>query len=175
MMKKLTCSFLALTIISFFASALVRAEDVTKIGFVNAQRIIEESKAGIDAYQKLKQLQDKHKELVEIKKAGIEKAEEEYLKQYMTLSETAKNEKEEQLRNDRKDFKRMLEDADSEIAQKEKQYMEKIQKEVMDIIQQLGKEEGYTLILDKVTVLYASQAIDLTDKVILKYDQTFQP
>jgi Skp family chaperone for outer membrane proteins len=40
------------------------------------------------------------------------------------------------------------------------------------VIQKLGADEGYTLILEKneAIVLYASKVIDLTDRVIKLYD-----
>ena len=176
MRKLVLISFIGALILACNNQATFAADEL-KIGYVNAQRIIEESKAGKQAYQKLKELQDEHKSKVEAKKSDIESKEEELRKQYMTLSESAKMEKEENLRKEKKEFKRMLEDADTEIGAREKSYLEKIDKEVMEVIDKVGKEEGYTVILGQVgsLILYANPTIDLTDKVIQKYDLTFQP
>jgi outer membrane protein len=156
----------------FLCGSVSMGADEIKLGFVNAQRIIEESKSGKEAYKQLKELQDTHKQSVEAKKAEIDKSEEELQRQYLTLADSAKAEKEEQLRKAKKDFQRMLEDADADIGRREKAFLEKIDKEVMVIIQAIGKEKGYTLIFGQIgsAVLYANPVIDLTDEVIKKYD-----
>ena len=48
----------------------------------------------------------------------------------------------------------------------------KILKEVEKVIEELGKKEGYTLILEKQRsfILYAPEEIDLTEKVIKALD-----
>jgi outer membrane protein len=175
-MKKQT--FLTLVIGIFAASFFLPAfaADTLKIGVVDAQRIIEESKAGKAAYQQLKELQEQHKQSVEAKKVEIDKSEQELQKQYATLSETAKAEKEETLKKAKTDFKRMLEDADNDINNKEKAFLEKIDKEVMEIIKKLGKDEGFTLIMSKAgsSILYTNNEMDLTEKVVKLYDQKQQ-
>ncbi|MGA2192870.1 MAG: OmpH family outer membrane protein [Nitrospirota bacterium] len=44
--------------------------------------------------------------------------------------------------------------------------------EVQAVIGKFGKEEGYTLILERSVVLYAPEAVDVTDRVIKAYDET---
>jgi len=176
-MKKIMIVTTLCLCISFLALGTVRAADEIKLGYVNAQRIIEESKAGKEAYGKLKELQEEHKTRVEGKKAEIDAEEAAFQKQYMTLSDDAKTEKEAELRRAKKDFKRMLEDADADIGSREKTYLEKIDSEVMEIIDRVGKEKGYTLILGQIgsSILYANPTIDLTEVIISEYDKTFQP
>ncbi len=175
-MKKITTFMLTALITMFIPGSAIRAADEIKLGFVNAQRIIEESIAGKTAYKQLKALQDQHKKAVEAKKAEIDKAEKELQQQYLTLSDSAKQEKDMALSRAKKDFQRMLEDADSEINSKEKAFLSKIDKEVMAIINKIGKEKGYTMIFGQAgsSVLYANPAIDLTDLVIKEYDATYQ-
>ncbi len=173
-MKKAGWALSILIITALVILPAARCADTLKIGFVNAQRIIEESKTGKDAYAKLKNLQDEKKKEVEAKKAAIDKSEEELRKQYLTLSEDAKRAKEEELTAAKKEFKRMLEDADADLGAKEKAYLEKIDKDVMEIIQKYGKDQGFTLILGKMgsAILYSDDALDVTDKIIEIYDKT---
>ncbi|MBN1355629.1 OmpH family outer membrane protein [bacterium] len=176
-MKKLTILITFLFCCATGIPEIIEAADELKIGYVNAQRIIEDSKAGQDAYRKLKELQDQHKTKVEAKKTEIDQNEAEFQKQYLTLSETAKAEKEADLRQAKKEFKRMLEDADAEIGLQEKSYLETIDRDVMGIIERFGREKGYTLILGQIgsSILYANPEIDLTGEIIKEYDKTFQP
>ncbi len=173
-MKK-SAIMIALMAICYLTPIALCADNL-KIGFVNAQRIIEESKAGKQAYSQLKVLQDEHKKKVEAKKAEIDNADEELKKQYSTLAENARVQKEEDIRKAKTDFKRMLEDADSDMAAKEKSYLEKIDKEVMEIIQKLGKEESYSILLSNSgpSILYIDPSMDITEKVIKLYDSAQQ-
>jgi outer membrane protein len=48
-----------------------------------------------------------------------------------------------------------------------------IQKEIVKLAKEMGKTEGYLLIIEKSVVLYAPNTIDITDKVIQKYNASF--
>ena len=49
--------------------------------------------------------------------------------------------------------------------------MDQIQGTVIPIVQAMTKAEGYTLVVDKSRVLFASRALDITDKVLLKLNR----
>jgi outer membrane protein len=53
--------------------------------------------------------------------------------------------------------------------------MNQIQKDVFDIANELGKAQGYTLIIEKKVagVIYVANKVDLTDEVIKKYNLTY--
>ncbi len=174
MEKRLILIAMMLVTVGLIFQPAIRAE--VKIGFVNPQKIIEDSVAGKAAYASLKQVQESHRQVIEGKKAEIDGAEEELQKQYFTLSESARAEKEEAIRKAKTDFKRMLEDADGDLSVKEKSYLEKIDKEVMQLINKIAKDEGYSIILgmNGPSVLYADPGLDLTDKVVKAYDATKQ-
>lgn len=174
MEKRLLLIAMMIIAVGMVIQPVIQAE--VKIGFVNPQKIIEDSVAGKAAYTSLKQIQENHRQEIEGKKAGIDAAEDELQKQYFTLSESARSEKEEAIRKSKTDFKRMLEDADADLAAKEKTYLEKIDKEVMELVNKIAKDEGYSIILgmNGPSVLYANQALDLTDQIVKAYDVTKQ-
>lgn len=43
-------------------------------------------------------------------------------------------------------------------------------REIRELIEKIGEEEGYTLIIEKGMVLYSNKGIDSTDSVLKKYD-----
>ena len=49
-----------------------------------------------------------------------------------------------------------------------KYLMQKLQQDVTAITQEIGKKEGYLLIMDKRGVIYTPNSVDLTDKLIQK-------
>ncbi len=149
----------------------LRAGEV-KIGYVDAQRVFSNSKVGKEAVKHLSELEQSYKQKLDAKKAEIDRMEEELRKQYFTLSESARQEKNEEVERAKIEIKRMAEDADRELAKLEKEYLSKIDREVSALIQEFGREGGYTLILGNVTsaVLYADESIDITEDVIRLYD-----
>jgi Skp family chaperone for outer membrane proteins len=46
--------------------------------------------------------------------------------------------------------------------------MNQLKIDVNEIIQEIGKKEGYLLIINKFGVMYSPSAIDITDKLIKK-------
>ena len=48
-----------------------------------------------------------------------------------------------------------------------------MQKDVFELIQRIGKKEGYLLIVNKVGVLYSPMSIDITDQLIKEYNIKF--
>ncbi len=51
--------------------------------------------------------------------------------------------------------------------------MQQLQGDITAITQQIGKKEGYLLIMDKRGVIYAPNSVDLTDKLIGKLNVKF--
>jgi Skp family chaperone for outer membrane proteins len=55
----------------------------------------------------------------------------------------------------------------------EQKLTDRIQKDVLNLVTEIGKAEGYLLIVSKPAVLYNPTAIDLTDKLIQKYNAKY--
>jgi len=55
----------------------------------------------------------------------------------------------------------------------QKRLIKRIRKEVLDIVQEIGKKEGYLLVIENIGVLYSPNTLDITDKIIEKYNANF--
>lgn len=93
-------------------------------------------------------------------------------KQAPMLNPDVRANKEKELQNKIREFQRWQEDVQNEVNQKTKEMERTISLGLQKVIQKLGEDEGYALILDKneMIVLFASKAIDLTDRVIKLHD-----
>ena len=93
-------------------------------------------------------------------------------KQAPMLNADARAAKEKELQGKARDFQRWGEDYQNEINQKQVEKERAISMSLQKLIQKLGADEGYTLILEKneAIVLYTSKAIDITDRVIKLFD-----
>jgi outer membrane protein len=49
-----------------------------------------------------------------------------------------------------------------------------LRKKLIDIVQRIGREQGYTVIIERGTpgLLYSREALDVTDQVIAQFDKT---
>jgi Skp family chaperone for outer membrane proteins len=51
--------------------------------------------------------------------------------------------------------------------------MQQLQTDVTTITREIGKKEGYLLIMDKRGVIYAPRSVDLSDKLIRQLNKKF--
>jgi len=90
----------------------------------------------------------------------------------MMLTPEARGTREKELQTRLRDVQRWGEDVQNELNQKRAEMERNVLVGLQKVVQKLGVEEGYTLILAKSqnSVLFASRSIDMTDLVIKAYD-----
>ncbi len=143
-----------------------------KIGFVDIQRAVNECQAGKEAKKTIaKELEKYNRQFLE-KQKELQAMRESLEKQAPMLNPDVRANKEKELQNKIREFQRWQEDVQNEVNQKTKEMERTISLGLQKVIQKLGEDEGYALILDKneMIVLFASKAIDLTDRVIKLHD-----
>jgi len=150
----------------------VYAEDSMKIGYVNMRKALNECKAGKSAKETLeKSIKDKQEKLDKAKK-DLETMQEDFEKKSSLLSEKAKQDKQEEFQKKLQEYQQQLADAQQEINEKEAKVTKDIIDGMRDIVEEIGKKEGYTLIFEEteISVIFAKEGLDITGKVIEKYD-----
>jgi outer membrane protein len=67
----------------------------------------------------------------------------------------------------------LADDYQRDLVRKEQQLLAKVQQELAGVIERVGKQRGYYLIVERrgASVLYSVPEADLTDEVIRAYDQ----
>ncbi len=143
-----------------------------KVGWVDIQKAVNECNAGKEAKKAIakemeklqKQFNDRQKELQGMKES-LEK-------QSPMLTVEARQAKEKEFQGKVRDYQRWLEDNQKDIQQKGMEMERNIGQGLLKVIQKVGADEGYTFILEKneMIVLYATKAIDMTDRVIKAFD-----
>lgn len=168
-MKKI---LLLLVMITLLTGSHAYAE-TNKIGAVDLLKALNESDAGKKAKTDLEFLIKTKQASLDEKGKNIEKIKNELEKQSSVLSADARKSKEEELERLVRDYQRQVTDSQNEVKKKEGDLTGGILKELREVIQQIGNEEGYTLILEggDGQILFAKKDIDLTDSVIKKFNQ----
>ncbi len=143
-----------------------------KIGYVDIQKAVNECNAGKEAKKSIAKELEKFQRLYLDKQKELQTMKDTIEKQAPMLTPEARATKEKELQAKGREFQRWVEDNQNELNQKRMEIERTISIGLQKIIQKVGTEEGYTLIVEKneTIVLFASKSIDLTDKVIRLYD-----
>jgi len=170
-MKK---QLLTLTVLFFFFGFIPSAfcADVAKIGILNFQKILTDSSAGKITQKQLSQKGTELQTLLKTEKDQLDEMKKAFEREALVLSPDKQNEKQRDFRIRVNDFKKMQEDFAREFKQLEVKLLNKIQTEVFQIAAEIGKKDGYLLILEKKAggVIYNPDQIDITDKIIKSYN-----
>jgi outer membrane protein len=155
-------------ILACLAAAPVLAADVAKIGVVNFQKILEESNAGKAAKAELKTARERMESDLKAKGAEIEDLRKRIENESMVMSKEMREEKNREVRIKMNDFKTLQKQYTTDLQGLERNLMKKMQTEIAGLVEEIGKKEGYLLIVSNLGVLYAPDSIDITDKIIQK-------
>jgi outer membrane protein len=165
--------FVLLFLLLFMPVSLLAVNDF-KIGYIDFQKVLNESDAGKKAKADLEIIVKSKQTTIDEKGKTIEKSKADLEKQASVLSAEAKKSKEDELEKMLREYQRLVQDSQTEVKKKELELTDVIIKDIRQIVEKMGEEGGYTLIIERTggMVLYSKKDIDLTDAVIKKYNQT---
>jgi outer membrane protein len=150
--------------------ALAWCQDRVKIGFIDVQRAISESVPGKRARERF-QAQVKKAEADLLKeKNELERLKAELDKKGPLLKDDERRNLEGDLQRRYVNYQRSMNDQQQELRQREGEMTSDILKELEKIVNEVGKSEKFTLILERSQILYSDQGIDITNKVIEVYN-----
>lgn len=149
------------------------AAQVGKVAIIDVERVLLESKRGKSGLQEIDTLRQS-------KEAESKRMQEEISNLRQRLSEGSLSLPDDKIAELQKDMeakvialRRFQEDANAELTKLRNAVLQRIEKSVFPVINEIGKEDGYTLIFNKYNsgLIYADDAVDITDRVIQRYDQ----
>ena len=154
------------------AAGAATAQEPVKLAYVDMQKALNESKSGKKALGELQKLMEERKTGLQRQKENIEKKKDELDKQGLLLNEETRKGREAEIRTAERDYSRTLSDLKEEFGRRESEFTDGIRKDLLKVIEKIGKEGAYTLVLEKQysAVLYAPASIDLTEALIKRYD-----
>ena len=160
---------IGIVLFGFLGSAL--AMDL-KVAYVDIQKAVNESNAGKDAKKVITKEVEKFQRQIADKQKELQTLKDSLEKQAPMLTPDARATREKEYQNKLREFQRWGEDTQNEINQKRVEMERNISVALFKVIQKVGADEGYTLILEKNEniVLFVSKTIDITDRVIKAYD-----
>lgn len=162
---------LALALAGLLAAAPGAAQSL-KVGYVDLQRALNESEAGRQAREKFKGQVDRLQGDLKKKKDALDAMKEQLEKKASVMRDEEARNMEKEYQRKLRDFERAYKDSQGELQQKDNELTLELLKQLQGIIEQFGKENGYSMILEQSSssVLYGAPELDLTDQIIARYN-----
>jgi len=151
-------------------AAAAPKEAPLKIGIIDTARIMRESKAAKSAASTFQKELEAKRAILTAKDKELRLLDTELKNPDSKLTADARKNKTDKLAQEVKEFKRMQTDLDEELKKRDSELTRKLIDEIRQVIRTLVKNENFTLILEKGSVVHADDAINITDKVIKLYD-----
>lgn len=148
----------------------------TRVGFVDIQRVLARSAAGLAAREQLEKDKATMQKQVDAQRVELEKLRDELEKKGQLLAADTRKEKQDLLERKVRDARRLVDDLQGTLQKKEEGVLAKVLQDVSGLVQKIGKDKGYGIVLERQrsSILYASADADLTDEIIHAYDDEYK-
>jgi outer membrane protein len=145
-------------------SALQAAE--LKIGFVNTAKILSEAPQAEGANKRLqREFAPREKGLADAQKS-LRSLEQKLAKDGDVMSESQRRNLERDILAQRRELKRSTDEFREDVNLRRNEELSKFQRDVIEVINKLAREERFDLILNDGAAIYASDQVDITSEVL---------
>ena len=145
-----------------------------KIGVINVERLVQESALGKEAFNRVKKLNDQKKDEGDKLQKELRDMEQKLADQGTALADDKREALQKSYQEKAIAFKRFQDDANRDLEAAQKKELGELERRVFPVINQIGKERGFTLIFNKFQagLVYADDSIDITDEVLKQFNTT---
>ena len=146
-----------------------------KIGYVDVRQVLVESNAGKQFKAAAEKAGREKQNMFAAEEKKLQALKETYEKEQLTYTEAQKRSKQRDLQDKYQTLQDSVNDTQKEFRQREGEFTSKALKDIRVAIAEVAKEEKATLVLgkDEMSVLYSEEGLDLTAKVLHKYNTKF--
>lgn len=182
MLQRLRLTTLALAVLGFGGllaglAELGWAADSFKMGVVDPQAVLEKSKAGRAALDKLKDYATSRQKLLTKDEDDLKGLEKQLKEQEAGLAEAKKRELQGTFRTKVQDYQKKVQDFNQELGVKQKELVDDYMKRIQTATKSVAEKSGISLVVDKGSdqtikiVIYNKETIELTEQVIKEFDR----
>jgi outer membrane protein len=165
-------AIIAVSLMTVAAISFAQQLPTGSVAVIDVQQIVQESAAGKEAMVRLKKLTDdkmaEGRKLAEAKQA----LEKQLATQGPTLSDEKRSELAKQIEDKDVEVKRFDEDARMAVDEARRKELETLERQIMPIINELGREMKLQLIFNKYQsgLVFADESVDITDQVLRRFN-----
>ncbi len=158
---KLT-TLILLSLLSFSVSA------AGKSAFINSKELFEKSPQAMAAGAQLKQQFGEREQSLRKLAEGIQQMEKTYQTDSAIMSDDQKRKAEDNIVQNKRRFQFEQQSLKEDLQSKQRELLQGVQAAIKIVIQAYGKENGYDFIFTETSIAYASEAVDITEAILLE-------
>ena len=145
-----------------------------KLAVINVDRLVTDSALGKEAFARVKKIADQKKEEADKLTKELREMEQKLADQGATLADDKKESLQKTYQEKAIAFKRFQDDANRDLETAQKKELSDLERRVFPVINQVGKEKGFTMIFNKFQsgLVYADETVDITDDVLKQFNTT---
>lgn len=148
------------------------AEDV-KLGFVDLQRALNEVDEGASAKKALKKEFDEKQKTLDAKQNELKALKDELDSRGTMMKPEVKQEKLNDLQKRLLETQQLYFQLQQELSKREGEATAEIFKKMGVILQTMGEEQAFSMIVEKSAVVYAKPSLDVTNELIRRYNDAY--
>lgn len=153
-------------VLALLCWSMALAQGDLKIGFVNAARILDQAPQAEQARERLeKEFAPRDQELVSAQRT-LRQLEEKLASDNTSMADEERRQMVREINSQKREIKRLRAEFQEDFNIRRNEELAKLQRQVYEAIVSLAKEEGFDLIVNDGAVIYASDRVDITDKVL---------
>jgi outer membrane protein len=144
-----------------------------RIAFVDLRKAVFNSREGKTAQQEFARLEETKLETLRPLRDELQRLEEELEKQKFLITEEALAERQLEIMKRRRDLERDIRAAEDDLQLEQVRLLQPIQKKIKTVVEKLGAEKGFTMIVDRSTrgFIYTDESLDVTELVIKRLNE----
>lgn len=171
-MLKKWLQHLALILLLLSAVSVANAE--ARIGFVNIALVLKEAPQADAARKKLEEEFAPRDDKIVAMQKKLKQMEEEMATDAENMSDEERKKKERQIVLEKREIKRTREEFNEDLNIRRNDELNKLQKLVYDTIVTLAKDKDFDIVFGD-NVIYASETVDLSEKVLERLNAQYNP
>jgi outer membrane protein len=159
---------MAALLIGMAAAATAHAD--VRLAYVDVQRALNECRAGKEAKTEFRGRIERLQAQLEGEQSDVERLKRELEEKGALMQSDQRQNLEDDYEKKLRHFQDDYKNSRDELQEKDNQVTGEIVRDLATVVRQIGEKSGYTMVMEKGTLLWAIPATDITDQVIRAYD-----
>ncbi len=161
---------LILGVVLLFVAVAIPAHAEVKLAYVDIQRALNECQAGKKARTSIRADAERAQAKLQKEQAAVQALKDELDKKGMLMPPDQRQNLEDELGRKMRSFQDDVKNERDELRQKDNELTGAIIRDLATVVRQLGEKDGYTMVMEKNSLLWGIPSNDITDEVIRTYD-----
>jgi outer membrane protein len=157
-----------LIVVAVLTAQSARAE--VKLAYVDVQRALNQCESGKQAKADFQSRVQSAESKLERQQSQVQALKNELEKKGMLMNPDQRQNLEDQYQQKLTDFQRAYKDSRDELQRRDSEMTGRIVHDLAQVIRTLGERDGYTMVMEKGSILWGAPTIDITDQVIRTYN-----